>query len=157
MTSVVVVRKGGSIAIASDALVTFGETRLPGSYEANEKIIRIGNSFIGMAGSTAHFEVMRRVLMAMNKPRLNSRHEVFDTFLQAHAILKEKFFLNPKEEEDDPSAQVHHAHAATRTSLGATTTKTNLARRDQSSRQHAGISGIAMRNDVPASGSCASA
>jgi ATP-dependent HslUV protease, peptidase subunit HslV len=102
MTSVVVVRKGKSIAIASDALVTFGETRLSGSYEANEKIIRIGNSYIGMAGSTAHFEVMRRVLVGMDKPSLNSRHEVFDTFLQAHAILKEKFFLNPKEEEDDP-------------------------------------------------------
>ena len=102
MTTVVVVRKGGSIAIASDALVTFGETRLPGSYEANEKIIKVGNSYIGMAGSTAHFEVMRRVLMAMDKPRLNSRHDVFETFLRAHAILKERFFLNPKEEEDDP-------------------------------------------------------
>ena len=53
MTTVVVVRKGRSIAIASDALVTFGETRLPGSYEANEKIIKVGNSYIGMAGSTA--------------------------------------------------------------------------------------------------------
>ena len=102
MTSVVVVRKGKSIAIAADALVTFGETRLPGSYEANEKIIKIGNSWIGMAGSTAHFEVMRRVLMRWTGPALESRHEVFDTFLQAHAILKEKFFLNPKEDEDDP-------------------------------------------------------
>ena len=102
MTTVVVVRKGRSIAIASDALVTFGETRLPGSYEANEKIIKVGNSYIGMAGSTAHFEVMRRVLMSLDKPRLNSRHDVFETFLRAHAILKEKFFLNPKEEEDDP-------------------------------------------------------
>jgi ATP-dependent HslUV protease subunit HslV len=102
VTSVVVVRKGSQIAIASDALVTFGETRLPGSYEANEKIIRIGSSYIGMAGSTAHFEVMRRVLQSLDKPALGSRHEVFDTFLKAHAVLKEKFFLNPKEEEDDP-------------------------------------------------------
>ena len=102
MTSVVVVRKGRSIAIASDALVTFGETRLPGSYEANEKIIRIGTSYIGMAGSTAHFEVLRRVLTSMDRPKLTSRHDVFDTFLKAHAILKEKFFLNPKEEDDDP-------------------------------------------------------
>jgi ATP-dependent HslUV protease subunit HslV len=102
VTTVVVVRKGRSIAIASDALVTFGETRLPGSYEANEKIIKVGNSYIGMAGSTAHFEVMRRVLMSMEKPQLNSRHDVFETFLKAHAILKERFFLNPKEEEDDP-------------------------------------------------------
>ncbi len=102
MTSVVVVRKGRSIAIASDALVTFGETRLPGSYEANEKIIRVGASYIGMAGSTAHFEVVRRVLQGLEKPKLDSRHDIFDTFLKAHAVLKEKYFLNPKEEEDDP-------------------------------------------------------
>lgn len=102
LTSVVVVRKGKSIAIASDALVTFGETRLPGSYEANEKIIRVGNSYIGMAGSTAHFEVLRRVLSSLERPQFGSRHDVFDTFLKAHAVLKEKFFLNPKEEEDDP-------------------------------------------------------
>lgn len=102
MTTVVVVRKGGSIAIASDALVTFGETRLSGAYEANEKIIKVGRSFIGLAGSTAHFEVMRRVLQSMEKPQLQSRHEVFETFLKAHSVLKERYFLNPKEEEDDP-------------------------------------------------------
>ena len=35
-------------------------------------------------------------------PRLHSRHEVFETFLNAHHELKEKYFLNPKEEDDDP-------------------------------------------------------
>lgn len=102
MTTVVVVRKAGQIAIAADALVTFGETRLPGRYEANEKIIRVGRSRIGMAGSTAHFEVMRRVLESMDKPALESRHDVFETFLKAHSVLKDKYFLNPKEDEDDP-------------------------------------------------------
>jgi ATP-dependent protease HslVU (ClpYQ) peptidase subunit len=33
---------------------------------------------------------------------LSSRDEVFDTFSRAHQILKEKYFLNIKEEEDDP-------------------------------------------------------
>jgi len=102
VTTVVVVRKGGQIAIAADALVTFGETRLPGSYEANEKIIKIGRSRIGLAGSTAHFEVMRRVLESMRQPALESRHEVFETFLKAHSVLKERYFLNTKEDEDDP-------------------------------------------------------
>jgi hypothetical protein len=102
VTTIVVVKKNGRIAIGADSLVTFGETRLPDQYEANDKIIRIGDSFIGLAGSTAHFEVMRRVLGNMNSPQLHSRAQVFDTFLTAHQVLKEQFFLNPKEEDDDP-------------------------------------------------------
>ncbi len=102
MTTIVVVRKKDRIAIAADSLVTFGETRLPGVYEANDKIIRVGDSYIGVAGSTAHFEVLRRVLGTIEQPKLHSRAEVFETFLRAHQVLKEQYFLNPKEEEDDP-------------------------------------------------------
>ena len=102
MTTIVVVKKNGRIAIGADSLVTFGETRLPRDYEANDKIIHVGDSFIGLAGSTAHFEVLRRVLGHIQSPRLHSRAEVFDTFLNAHQVLKEQFFLNPKEEDDDP-------------------------------------------------------
>ena len=102
MTTIVVVRKAGEIAIASDSLVTFGETRLSGAYEANEKIIAVGDSYVGLAGSTAHFAVVRKLLTSMGEVRLHSREEVFETFLAAHGQLKEKFFLNPKEEESDP-------------------------------------------------------
>jgi len=102
VTTIVVVKKNGHIAIGADSLVTFGETRLPDQYEANDKIIQVGDSFIGLAGSTAHFEVLRRVLGAMDSPRLHSRHEVFETFLRAHQVLKEQYFLNPKEEDNDP-------------------------------------------------------
>ena len=102
MTTIVVVRKNGRIAIGADSLVTFGETRLPGEYEANDKIIRVGDSYIGLAGSTAHFEVLRRVLGEFESPRLHSRHEIFETFLKAHQVLKEQYFLNTKEEDDDP-------------------------------------------------------
>ena len=69
MTTVVVVRKGDTVAIAGDSLVTFGDTRLGHGYEANEKLFRIGNSWIGMAGTTAHFPVLRRALAAC--PRTN--------------------------------------------------------------------------------------
>ncbi len=34
--------------------------------------------------------------------KLHSRDEVFDTFLKLHPKLKEKFFLNTKEEDADP-------------------------------------------------------
>ena len=102
MTTIVVVKKAGEIAIASDALVTFGDTRLSGAYEANEKIIQVGDSYIGIAGSTAHFAVIRKLLGSMEGLQLHSRDQVFETFLKAHALLKEQFFLNPKEEDSDP-------------------------------------------------------
>lgn len=104
MTTITVVRKGGQVAMAADALVTFGDTRLSHTYEANDKVFRIGSSWVGMAGTTAHFPVVRRALgsLAPDELKLGSRDEVFDTFLKLHPKLKEHFFLNPKEEDADP-------------------------------------------------------
>ena len=104
MTTVVVVRKGGTVAIAADTLVTFGDTRLAHGYEANEKLFKVGDSWIGMAGTTAHFPVLRRALAALppDEMKLHSRDQVFDTFLKLHPKLKENFFLNTKEEDSDP-------------------------------------------------------
>jgi ATP-dependent protease HslVU (ClpYQ) peptidase subunit len=103
VTTIVVVKKGAEIAIASDALVTFGETRLPHGYEMNEKIFRVGDSYIGLAGSTAHFAVVAEALRQLGDDcKLGSRQDIFGTFQRLHPLLKEKFFLNPKEEDSDP-------------------------------------------------------
>ena len=57
-----------------------------------------------MAGTIAHFPVVRRALASLppEELKLHSRDEVFDTFLKLHPKLKENFFLNTKEEEADP-------------------------------------------------------
>src|SRR4029453_8661968 len=34
--------------------------------------------------------------------QLGSRREIFNTFQRLHPVLKERFFLNPKEEDGDP-------------------------------------------------------
>ena len=104
MTTVVVVRKGGTVAIASDSLVTFGDTRLDARYEANDKLFKAGDSWVGMSGTTAHFPVLRRALDALpaEELKLHTRDQVFDTFLKLHPKLKETYFLNPKEEDADP-------------------------------------------------------
>ena len=104
MTTVVVVRKGGQVAIAGDSLVTFGDTRLAHGYEQNEKLFKVGESWVGMSGTTAHFPVLRRALNGLtpDELRLGSRDEVFDTFLRLHPKLKDTFFLNTKEEDSDP-------------------------------------------------------
>jgi ATP-dependent protease HslVU (ClpYQ) peptidase subunit len=104
MTTVVVARKGGHVAIAGDTLVTFGDTRLGHGYEQNDKLFRVGESWVGMSGTTAHFPVLRRALNGLtpDELKLGSRDEVFDTFLRLHPKLKDNFFLNTKEEDSDP-------------------------------------------------------
>lgn len=104
MSTVVVARKGNTLAIASDALVTFGETRLPHGYEANSKMFAAADSWIGAVGSTAHMPVLRQALGALSPDdlQLHSRDALFETFLLLHPRLKERYFLNTKEHDSDP-------------------------------------------------------
>ena len=108
MTTVVVVKKAGHVAIAADSLVTFGDTRLASRYESNSKIIKVdtavGPTYLGAAGTVAHFPVLSKALNALPKEQLllGSKDEVFDTFTRLHPLLKETFFLQTKEDDNDP-------------------------------------------------------
>lgn len=108
MTTVVVVQKAGQVAIAADTLVTFGDTRLTHRFEDNSKIFKVGTpagpTYVGMAGTVAHFPVLRKALAGLPREqlRLSSKEEVFETFTLLHPILKEKFFLQTKEDDGDP-------------------------------------------------------
>lgn len=108
MTTLVAVRRAGQAVIATDALITFGDTRLSSRFEANEKIFKVetpaGGSYVGMAGTAAHFPVLRKAMAALPKDqlRLGSKDEVFDTFNKLHPVLKDSFFLQTKEDDNDP-------------------------------------------------------
>ena len=103
MTTIVAVKKGGTVAIAADSLTTFGDTRLGRQYKGeHDKILEINGSFIGLCGSSAHPLVISSLLPKLEDARLGSRMEVYETFRRLHPILKEQGYLNPKEDEDDP-------------------------------------------------------
>lgn len=108
MTTVVVVKKAGQVAIAADTLVTFGDTRLGHRYEGNSKLFRIeapsGPSYVGIAGTVAHFPVLRKAMTALPREQLllGTKDEVFDTFTKLHPMLKETFYLQTKEDDNDP-------------------------------------------------------
>ena len=108
MTTLVVVKKAGQVAIAADTLVTFGDTSLTNRFEANSKIFKVdtaaGMSYIGMAGTVAHFPALRKAMAALpyEDLKLNSRDEVFDTFIKLHPLLKDTFFMQTKEDDNDP-------------------------------------------------------
>ncbi len=108
MTTVVVVKKAGQVAIAADTMVTFGDTRLSHRYEPNSKLFKVdtagGPSYVGIAGTVAHFPVLRKAMIALPKDqlKLGSKDEVFDTFTKLHPLLKESFYLQTKEDDNDP-------------------------------------------------------
>ena len=94
--------------MAADTLVTFGDTSLPHRFESNSKVFKVdtlqGISYVGMAGTVAHFPALRKAMAALPKEDLKfgSRDEVYDTFLKLHPVLKETFFLQTKEDDNDP-------------------------------------------------------
>jgi ATP-dependent protease HslVU (ClpYQ) peptidase subunit len=103
MTTIVVVKKNGLAAIAADTLTTFGNTRLPSHMDAShDKILAVGDNFVGICGSAAHHLVLANLLAKTSDVKLNSKAEIFETFRKLHPVLKEECFLNPKEDEEDP-------------------------------------------------------
>jgi ATP-dependent protease HslVU (ClpYQ) peptidase subunit len=103
MTTLVVVRKNGSIAIAADSLTTFGDTRLAAEHDRTwDKIVRYRDTYIGLCGSAAHQLVFESLLAKHRDLDFSDKSAIFETFRELHPILKEQHFLNPKEEEDDP-------------------------------------------------------
>ena len=102
MTTIVVTKKAGQIAIAADKLTTFGDTRLTSRYEANPKIFKVQDTYFGIAGSSAHHQVVEAALKKLENPQFGSKDAIFDTFVRLHPTLKDQFFLNSKEDDDDP-------------------------------------------------------
>ena len=103
MTTIVVVQKAGEIVIAADSQTTFGDARLTASYDSfSDKIFHQQATWFGIAGSAAHDLVLQNALTRHKKLKFCNRQDIFDSFRQLHHIFKEEFYLNPKEEENDP-------------------------------------------------------
>lgn len=104
MSTVVVSKKAGKVCIAADSLTSFGDLRMGADYEANhDKILVHGDTYIGIVGSAAHQLVMESILSLEEvKLDFSSRLAVFETFRALHPVLKDKYFLNSKDEDDDP-------------------------------------------------------
>lgn len=104
MSTVVIVKKAGKVCIAADSLTSFGDMRMGSDYDAvHDKIIQYKENYIGIVGSAAHHLVIESLLLNEDVTvDFSSRLAVFETFRGLHPILKEKYFLNAKDEDDDP-------------------------------------------------------
>lgn len=104
MSTIVVVKKAGKVSIAADSLTSFGDLRLSYAYDvANDKIQQFKDNYIGIVGSAAHSLVIESILNDKDiEIDFSSRFAIFETFRKLHPVLKEKYFLNSKDEDDDP-------------------------------------------------------
>ncbi len=109
MSTIVVVKKNGKACIAADSLTTFGDLRMGSEYDvAYDKVQSYDDGYFGIVGSAAHALVMESVL-ADDKVEIDfsSRLGIFETFRALHPVLKEHYFLNAKDEEEDPYEATH--------------------------------------------------
>ncbi|OQY47141.1 MAG: MFS transporter [Candidatus Parabeggiatoa sp. nov. 2] len=104
MSTLVVVKKNGVASIAADTMTCFGSNKQQASYDAHPtKIQCVGDSYLGLVGSAAHNLVVESIFSRDKKvPRFQNRLEIFEFFRKLHPRLREEYFLNPKEEDDDP-------------------------------------------------------
>jgi len=101
MSTIVVARKGKQACIAADSLTTFGDIRLSHDLDKNpNKIQTFGKTHMGIVGAAAHTLVAERAFRdPAAKVDFSTRDSTFDSLLRLHPVLKEKYFLNPKDSD----------------------------------------------------------
>lgn len=104
MSTIVAVKKNKIACIAADTLTTFGELKQSCEFDkTHDKIHKYKNSYFGIVGSAAHHTVVHSVLEKHGDSlKFDNQISIFESFRRLHPILKDDYFLNPKDEDDDP-------------------------------------------------------
>jgi len=103
MSTIVIVRKHNQACIAADSLTSFGDTKQSAEFVANaDKILDFQGQYLGLVGSAAHQLVMQSLLLRhADKIDFSSTLAIFETLNRIHPILKEEYYLNAKDEDED--------------------------------------------------------
>ena len=102
MSTVAIVKKSGSVAIAADTLSSFGARKLSATYATKAgKIIKIGESYLGLTGWAINQQVLEHAFRsATAAPAFASTVEIFEVLLKLHPQLKTEYFLTPRGGEE---------------------------------------------------------
>jgi ATP-dependent protease HslVU (ClpYQ) peptidase subunit len=103
MTTIAVVRKNGTAAIAADTLTKWGTGKESAAYVANNtKIVRVGDTYIAGSGTSTFKLILRDYFAQRGVPaRFDSAINLFKTWQAFHAALKERYFLVAVGDKDD--------------------------------------------------------
>lgn len=103
MSTIVVAQKNGIACIAADSLTSFGDTKQSAEFVCDSsKVIQFGDFYLGVVGSAAHQLVLKSLLLHhADKIDFSSQMSIFESLKSIHPVLKEEYFLNSKEEDED--------------------------------------------------------
>ena len=104
MSTIVAVKKNNIACIAADTLTTFGEVKQSSEFDnTHDKIYQHKENYFGIVGSAAHHIVIQSLLKKYgDELKFENQLEIFESFRKLHPILKDEYFLNPKDDEEDP-------------------------------------------------------
>jgi ATP-dependent HslUV protease subunit HslV len=104
MSTLVIVRKGNLAAIAADSLFTEGSIKVPPQNKINHhKIHKVEDAYVGFTGWSAMHNVFESIVERYPRDLdFRSRRHIFETFRKLHTKLKEDYFLNTREKDDQP-------------------------------------------------------
>ncbi len=104
MTIITAVKKNGLVCIAGDTQSNFGSLQVSSTYiNNNTKLFKVNGNILGITGWCATSQILEHFIE--DKPelfKLNTRWDIFESFLGIHEKLKEDYFIETTEESDQP-------------------------------------------------------
>jgi ATP-dependent protease HslVU (ClpYQ) peptidase subunit len=90
------VEKDGVACMAAETLTSFGSWKQPAKYTLRpEKILRVGDSYLGVVGLVANRTVLESVFSSgLALPEVQNELELFEFSRELHRKLKDDYFLN---------------------------------------------------------------
>lgn len=103
MSTIVVAQKNGFTCIGADTLSSLGSLRQKAHHVVNKsKVTKVGDTFIGLTGTSASIVVMESYFANPEHPRdFSSTAAIFETFRMAHHHLKTDYFMAAHPDKDD--------------------------------------------------------
>lgn len=105
MSVVAAAIKNGQVAIACDTQCSFGSLIVDSrNLHNHNKLYKIKDNVIGVIGWSAIANAMEH-LMERKKESIDfsNRHTIYNTFLRIHPILKDEYYVEPDDDEEQPA------------------------------------------------------
>jgi ATP-dependent protease HslVU (ClpYQ) peptidase subunit len=104
MTVITAALKNGKVSISGDTQSNFGATKVRANFMNDHgKLFEVNDSVIGLTGWTASTQILEHLIETQPEIfTLSSRFEVFEMFLTVHEKLKDDYFLETREDSEQP-------------------------------------------------------
>lgn len=95
MSTIVVTQKNGVACVGADTLSCLGSLRQKAQHVVNKtKITKVGDTYIGLTGTSASLVVMNSYFANPERPRdFSSCEAIFETLRHAHHWMKAEYFM----------------------------------------------------------------